>query len=222
MQKKKIYKFLVLCFSLLVFGCAGIEEYSPIGDYEPTRSGIYHKIQKGETLWRIAKTYQVDIERIIRSNNIPDVAHIENNQLIFVPGATSIKEIVLDEKTSRSNEFIWPIKGKVLFYFGQQNNGRFNKGIGIRTHEGEAVHASRDGRVVLADYLGGYGQTVILDHGDGFFSVYAQNSSLLCRVGDRVTKGKSIAQVGMSGDLAYLHFEIRQREVARNPLYYLP
>ena len=58
-----------------------------------TQRGIYHKVQKGETFWRIAKAYQVDIDDIVRSNNIPNVARIEENQLIFIPRAERVVPI---------------------------------------------------------------------------------------------------------------------------------
>ena len=63
---------------------------------------------------------------------------------------------------------------------------------------------------------------MILDHEDDFWTVYSQNSKLLVGLNDRVMQGNPIAQLGKSGDLAYLHFEVRKKAVADNPLYYLP
>jgi len=84
------------------------------------------------------------------------------------------------------------------------------------------VSAAREGRVVFADYLNGYGNTVILDHSDDFFSVYAQNSVLLVKLDDVVSKGTPLAQAGKNAGSAFLHFEVRKNSVATNPLYYLP
>ena len=76
--------------------------------------------------------------------------------------------------------------------------------------------------MVLADYMSGYGQTVMVDHKDGFISVYARNTKLLVKQGDHVYKGDPIAEVGQIGAGAVEHFEIRRGSQATNPLYYLP
>jgi len=223
------YRTKILCLGLLsgalvlTAGCVSLktqEEVSVGGFARRERKGVYHKVKKGETLWRIAKSYNVPIKNIIRANNIPKAAKIEKNQLVFIPGATA-QEIFLDVDKAQ-NEFIWPVKGKVIRYFHQQQEGRINKGIDIRVQEGDMVKAARTGRVVFADYLSGYGYTVILDHLDGLYSVYAKNSKLLVKLGELVLRNKDIAQVGRSSDLAYLHFQIRKKSIEDNPLYYLP
>jgi len=206
-------------------GCVGLGTQEEIvsGRFPRVeRRGIYHKVKKGETLWRIAKTYNVAIKDIIRINNIPKAAKIEKNQLVFIPGADIVRGIALDEDKAQ-NEFIWPINGKVIKYFHEpQGGGQFNRGIHIRAQAGDAVRAARTGRVVFADYLSGYGYTVILDHLDGLYSVYAKNSRLLVKLGELVLRSETIAHVGRSSNLAYLHFEIRKKSKEDNPLYYLP
>lgn len=225
-----IRKVLIFCLLTTLFGCAGLEVKSDyeIGDVinypEPEQQGIYHKVNPGETIWRIAKAYEVSISDIIQSNKIPDVAKIEDNQLIFIPGA--IKEIVIQDETIDIDEnkeaFIWPVDGKVVSYFRESINSRINKGIDIRVMPGDPVVASRAGEVVFADDLPGYGKTVIIDHGDGFYSVYSLNTKLLVDVGEHVRKRTMIAHVGTTGDTAKLHFEIRKNNLEDNPLYYLP
>ncbi len=205
-------------------GCATAKH--PSGSYvskmpEPERFGVYHKVKHGETVWRIAKTYGVSIDDIVQSNNIPNVAQVEDDQLLFIPGASQVKEIVqtLEDK---SNDFIWPLKGKVIKYFKQNEHGRPYKGIGIQADAGTPVKAALTGRVVFADYLTGYGYVVILEHNDGFYTMYGRNAELLVKLGDLVVKGTDIAHVGAINNLAYLHFEIRKNQVEDNPLYYLP
>ena len=224
-DRSKLF-FLGLFSVLVVFnaGCVTLEtqEEISIRDFpEIKRKGVYHKVKKGETLWRIAKTYNVPIKDIIRANNIPKTAKIEKNQLVFIPGVDTVKEIFLDVDKAQ-NEFIWPIKGKVIRYFHHRQGGRVNKGIDIRAQEGDMVKAARTGRVVFADYLSGYGYTVILDHLDGLYSIYAKNSKLLVKLGELVLRNGDIAQVGRSSNLAYLHFQIRKKSIEDNPLYYLP
>ncbi|MCA9408016.1 MAG: M23 family metallopeptidase, partial [Candidatus Omnitrophica bacterium] len=87
---------------------------------------------------------------------------------------------------------------------------------------GEFVKASRSGTVVFADYLTGYGNTLILDHQDDFYTVYSKNSKLLVRLGDVVKRNDPISEVDKNENLAFLHFQIRKNAKEENPLFYLP
>lgn len=214
--------FLIFAFVLIfVGGCATVEEMpTHVGAIPP--QGIYHKVRSGETIWRIAKMYNVPVEDLVRANNIPNIGHIEKNQLILIPGTDNKKEVVLNKEAGKSGDFDWPLKGKVLTYFGSEGSFGSSNGIDIQASAGEKVLAARDGKVVFADNLNGYGYTVILDHADNFYSVYAQNAGLLVKIDDVVSKGTPIAQAGENKGLALLHFEIRKNALATNPLYYLP
>ena len=178
---------------------------------------------KGQTLFRIAKAYGVPVEEIIQSNNIPNAAAIEVNQLILIPGAKDVKDITAG-KTPDENpeEFAWPIKGHVISYFNDRHGEAVNRGVDIEVNEGDSVKAARGGQVVMADYMAGYGKTLMIEHGDGFISVYSQNRKLLPSVGDHVLKGDIIAEVGRVGKKSFEHFELRKGQTAVNPLYYLP
>jgi len=215
---------IVSCSLMVTAGCVSLrtqEEIEVAKPSIPIRQGIYHKVKKGETLWRISKAYDVSVSNIARANNIPKAAKIEKDQLVFIPGARKVRDIVLDDDHSQS-DFIWPIKGKVIRYFHERYGNVVNKGIGIKARVGDEVKAARTGRVVFADYLSGYGYTVILDHSDGFHSVYANNSKLFVKLGELVLKNTSLARVGHNRNLAYLHFQIRKKSIEDNPLYYLP
>ncbi len=219
-----LYFPFICLFFVGITGCMTMttreaEEVS-IDSVQSHKLGVYHKIKPKETIWRIAKTYNVSVDDLVKANKISDISKIENGQALLIPGVKNHKNIILDDEGSQK-EFIWPIKGKVIRYFKQHYRGQFNKGIDIQAHEGDLVKASRTGRVVFADYLTGYAYTVILDHSDGFYSVYARNAQLLIKVGDLVLKNNDIARVGKIGNMAYLHFEIRRNAVADNPLYYL-
>lgn len=225
-RRLNIFTAVALGFLLLwTAGCATIksteEESSSKLPEKDHRRGVYHKVSKGETLWRIAKTYNVAVDDIIRANRIPGAAKIENNQLVFIPGADAPRKVSVGVDKNQ-NEFIWPVQGKVISYFQRRQGERINKGIDITARQGDDVRAARTGKVVFADYLSGYGYTVILDHSDGLHSVYAKNSKLSVKLGDVALKNSVIAQVGRSDDSAYLHFEIRKSTIADNPLYYLP
>ena len=199
-------------------GCATTSDYAT-STALPSPQGAYHKVLKGETLWRIAQNYNVSLDDLRRVNRIPDAAAVEVGQLVLIPGAATEKPMTPATPDFHATEFAWPVQGRTVEYFGVRKGAATNKGIGIAAQNGAKVTASRQGKVVFADYLSGYAYTVIIDHGDGFCSVYSRNLKLLVKNGDHVSKGDLIAEVGTKG---ILHFEIRRNTVAENPLYYLP
>ena len=122
----------------------------------------------------------------------------------------------------------WPAEGSVLTHFGRQKHPTFNtyvqrKGIEIRTTEGSAIHAVMAGTVVYADWLKGYGLVIILDHANGFFSLYAHASKILTSVGAVVASGQAIGETGdtgMTGENT-LYFELREGTEPVDPLQWL-
>ncbi|HKW85731.1 MAG TPA: peptidoglycan DD-metalloendopeptidase family protein, partial [Nitrospiraceae bacterium] len=122
----------------------------------------------------------------------------------------------------------WPADGEVVSFFGRQKHPTFEtyiqrKGIEIRTYEGSAIRAVMAGTVVYADWLKGYGLVLILDHANGFFSLYAHASKLLARVGEQVRTGQVIGETGdtgLTGD-STLYFELREGADPVDPLIWL-
>lgn len=122
------------------------------------------------------------------------------------------------------NTFVWPVRGEVITGFGDRVNMVVNKGIDIRAAEGSPVRASRSGKVVFCDpYMKGFGNTLILDHGAGYQTVYSYNSRVLVKVGDAVRQNDTIAHVGRTGRAKEpsLHFEIRRDGKPQDPVNYL-
>ncbi|MBK9021794.1 MAG: peptidoglycan DD-metalloendopeptidase family protein [Sulfuritalea sp.] len=115
-----------------------------------------------------------------------------------------------------------PIKGTVAGRFGtpRAEGGAVWKGVFIRAAEGIDVRAVAPGTVVFADWLRGFGNLLVIDHGDDFLSVYGNNESLLAAVGTVVKNGDSVATVGNSGGNADsgLYFELRHRGQPFDPL----
>ena len=115
----------------------------------------------------------------------------------------------------------WPAKGKVKNLFGRWRSvGKVKwQGIIINGKEGSPVYSISHGRVAYSDWLRGYGLISIIDHGDGYMSLYAHNQTLLKEVGDWVENNEIIATVGSSGGLkkAGLYFEIRKNGKPSNP-----
>jgi murein DD-endopeptidase MepM/ murein hydrolase activator NlpD len=182
--------------------------------------GIYHRVERGQTLWRISKIYNVDVDELAQINHIPDTTAVEIGQLIFVPNRQRPKAIEYS-----SDDFIWPLRGKVIATFGQTYNNMLNKGLNIQPYANLDIVAARSGRVIFySDNFGSFGKTLIIDHGDGFSTVYARNEEVFIRIGDSVQKGNVISRAGQAGrdKSRYLHFEIRKGSIPQNPYYFLP
>ena len=122
----------------------------------------------------------------------------------------------------------WPAQGNVVSYFGRQKHPTFatyiqRKGIEIRTEEGSPIRVVMPGTVEYADWLKGYGQVIIVDHSNGFFSLYAHASKLLVKVGEQVVAGQMVGETGdtgMTGE-STLYFELREGTEAVDPLIWL-
>jgi len=121
----------------------------------------------------------------------------------------------------------WPLRGRIIRSFGEETRAYgtsvVSNGIDIAVPEWTNVVAVDDGEVVFSGVYGGQGKLVIIDHKNGFFTVYAYNNELLVSNGNKVKKGQVIAKSGMTGSAAEpsLHFELRRDGKAINPLPYL-
>lgn len=116
----------------------------------------------------------------------------------------------------------WPVSGPVTSGFGPRW-GRMHEGIDIAVPTGTPVGASAPGTVIYAGWLGGYGNLVVVDHGNGLSTAYAHNSSLLLGVGASVGTGTTVALSGNTGNSSgpHVHFEVRVGGSAVDPLGYL-
>lgn len=118
--------------------------------------------------------------------------------------------------------FIRPSRGSITSYFGRRW-GRMHEGIDIGAPTGTPIHAADAGRVVYSGWMSGYGKVIMIDHGNGYRTVYGHASKLYVSQGTRVSKGQLIAAVGSTGRSTgpHLHFEVRKNGVPQNPLKYI-
>ena len=120
------------------------------------------------------------------------------------------------------NSLNTPIKGVLTSTFGEQRSGYNHKGIDLAANSGTPIEAALDGTVFFSGIASGYGNVVMIDHGDNIETVYAHCSTLNVSIGERVSKGQVIAEVGSTGDSTgpHLHFEIRVNDNPVDPLQY--
>jgi murein DD-endopeptidase MepM/ murein hydrolase activator NlpD len=190
--------------------------------------GVFHVVQRGQTLWRISRTYGVDVELLERANALEDGTLLDVGQRLFIPGATRtlvVEAVAPQTPVHVGGNWIWPVPdGRVLSPFGAPRNNRRHAGVDIRGRQGESVLAAQAGQVVYSgSSMRGYGKTIILDHGKGLTTLYAHNSKLLVAEGERVRAGETIAHVGRTGNASteHCHFEIRRDDRPVDPLIYL-
>ena len=225
----------LLSIILFVGGCArhvvSPERPSP----PPGMKGVYHVVERHQTLYRICKTYGVDLKRVASLNSIPDPSKIETGQRIFIPGAKKVLkvEIYIDDVAAeqggkpkiayRKLDFIWPVEGKITNVFEGAENKR-HQGIDIACSIGTPIKASNAGMVMYSDNtIKGYGNLVIIRHSEEYVTVYAHNQVNLVEERAWVEKGQVIGKVGQTGRATgpHLHFEIRKNNKAMDPMLFL-
>jgi len=232
---KNIIWILFLTVVFLVHGCAKhrlpLEKTSRL----PEKKGVYHVVERHQSLYRICKTYGVDLKQVASLNGITDPSRIQTGQQIFIPGAKKVLkvEIYIDDVIAETGEgtkiaykkmdFIWPVKGEISDAYEEAENKR-HQGIDISSPFGTPIRASNTGKVIYSNNtIKGYGNLIIIRHSEEFVTVYAHNDTNLVEEGTWVEKGQIVGKVGQTGRASgpHLHFEIRRKNKAVDPLVFL-
>jgi murein DD-endopeptidase MepM/ murein hydrolase activator NlpD len=192
--------------------------------------GVYHTVKKGQTLWRISRTYGVDMQLIAEYNDIYDKNRIYAGQELFIPGAVKVLDVEVykggDEGSGdivvNKGMFGWPTEGVVYSLFGARW-GQMHQGLDIAGKTGTPVLAAKDGTVEFSGRKGGYGNLIIVKHPDGYETYYGHLSAIGVEQGDTVKRGEKIGLMGSTGKSTgpHLHFEIHKDGKVRNPLFFL-
>lgn len=129
---------------------------------------------------------------------------------------------------THKSQFISPIQGRLTCAYGPRihpitNQAGMHTGIDLANVSGTPIKASDDGKIIMAKYYGAYGNCIIIDHGNGFSTLYGHQSAFAVKLGDYVTKGQTIGYVGSTGWSTgpHLHFEIRINGKHVNPKNYI-
>ncbi|MCB1189523.1 MAG: M23 family metallopeptidase [Leptospiraceae bacterium] len=165
-------------------------------------------------------------------NGLPQDKDISLNVALFLPFHDSYINKIIESGNGREiiythkKELLWPVAYKKSFIFSAfgRRERDVHSGIDIVCPVGTLILAAEDGKVVSAQFSGNYGNAILLNHGnEGLQTLYAHNSLLLVKEGDKVKKGQAIAFSGVSGESTgpHLHFEVRNDNVVLNPEHYI-
>jgi murein DD-endopeptidase MepM/ murein hydrolase activator NlpD len=221
-------RYVTVFLLLIIFStCRSVSPSYP-------RAGVYHTVKRHQTLWRICKTYEVDMDKVARANHIRDPSRIREGQRIFIPGAKRVLKVDIyiddiggkrgrreDAKTITlaKGRFIWPVRGRITQEFGIRGTVKHD-GIDISASRGTPIRASDSGKVIYSgDEIKGYGNIIIIKHARGFITVYAHNKINDVAEGTNVVRGQIIGRVGNTGSVSapHLHFEVRKNNRPINP-----
>ncbi|MCK9221168.1 MAG: peptidoglycan DD-metalloendopeptidase family protein [Limnochordia bacterium] len=166
-------------------------------------------VAKGDSLYSIAKQYNTTIEALATANSIANPRTLPVGKTLIIPGSGS-------DASVRRMQMSWPVTGRISSPFGPRihplkNVDDFHNGIDIAVPTGTKVRAAAGGVVTWSGWMGGFGYTVVIDHGDGIETLYAHNSKLQVKVGARINRGDVVALSGNTGTSTgpHLHFSIK-------------
>jgi len=217
------------------------------GDAAPATASVNlaaYVVQPGDTLWSIARRHGTTVDRLYALNGINDPRELRAGRTLQVPHAegpasTSMRspapETADAPPVARSEDpsehragatrypFSWPVEGVLTSRFGRRG-ARPHDGIDIGAPKGTPVRAAAPGEVIFSGTHGGYGKLVLVRHATGLVTVYAHQSDLVVRKGQRVAAGQLLGHVGTTGRASgpHLHFEVRRGVSPQNPLRFLP
>lgn len=177
-------------------------------------------VKNGETALGIAVKHGMTLSELIILNNLNEPYAVKLNQDLKVVALKS-KDKSIEKKPGVpvKLKFAWPIKGKVTSKFGMQENGTNNDGINIVSETNIDVKAAEHGEVVYSgNEVGNYGNLVIIQHPNEWFSSYGHLSKINVAKGDMIKSGQIIGNI----EKLELYFSLRKNEKAVDPLKYLP
>jgi murein DD-endopeptidase MepM/ murein hydrolase activator NlpD len=173
---------------------------------------------EGDALSEIAQLYQADVMAIAKANDLENFDLLQMGQQLIIPEGTMPLGALVQQATDHLK---WPMYGRITNYFV----AGWHNGIDIANGYGAPVYAAEGGRVIVVQKLStGFGWYVVLDHENGFTTFYTHLSDFEVDYGEWVTQGAIIGYVGSTGNSTgpHLHFEVRNNNVPRDPLSFLP
>ena len=207
-------------------------------------TGISHKIAANETAESIAAKYKISEDDLLDANDIELPTDISVDDILVIPlpqvnmpvkpapaapkfvrtetGKVATKTASVPSVNAGSLSFVWPTATRGI----TQGFHKRHSGLDISNSQMVAIYAAEDGFVELSGWQAGYGNSIIINHGNGFKTLYGHASQLHVSAGDKVTRGQVIAKQGRTGRVSgptgiHLHFEIIRNGAKVNPLTYV-
>ena len=236
--------------TLLLLLCACAQRTARPEDRVTQQAGAIHHVRAGETLWRIARTYSVPLDVLLRENALEDPTQLAAGAQLFIPGAARELPVPPAEQAAAAarmsptrrhspsmipraggrpldpaalgEPLAWPAPGVLISGFGERDR-EHHEGIDLACPEGTPIRAADDGVVLFSGEQRGYGKLILVAHDRDLVTVYAHNARNLVSQGDKVSRGEEIARVGRTGNATgpHLHFEVRIATQPRDPLGFL-
>lgn len=187
--------------------------------------------QKQQELVKLKRQQQQQIDalaQLIKSESA-EIQRLRDNEAALSQALEALAEAIdelpqqveLNGLQDIKGRLLWPVKGKIQNIYGKRKSGQLRwKGIKIDAAAGEPVHNVHAGQVIFSDWLKGYGLVIVVEHGNGYMTLYGHNQALLKDVGDIVQSGEPIALVGQSGGQTKpsLYFEVRYQGQPLDPM----
>lgn len=192
-------------------------------------NGVFYKVKRGDSLFKIALDYKVDIDSLRKYNDLKsDNIRIGDELFIHNPSEETLKRLAKRGNNPSSKLFRMPVKyAGVTSPFGTRFHPVLKRyihhaGVDLRARY-VPLRASRDGTVSYVGYMNGYGKIIIIKHSGGYETRSAHLNKINVKKGQRVKAGQVIGQTGMSGRVTgpHLHFEIRRYGKPSNPMKFL-
>ena len=174
-----------------------------------------HEVKVQETLWSISRLYGVSVDKIRKLNKLVGNGLMRGQSLkIEVEDLSEAGLQRFIKARKRKSRFMWPLDGRLTDRYGWRihpitRKRNFHKGIDIAAPKGTDISAADDGKVVFAGKSGGYGNLVILRHNSGYETRYAHCSKVNVKIGDKVTVGDTVAEVGSTGMSTGYHLHLK-------------
>ncbi|MCB0272770.1 MAG: peptidoglycan DD-metalloendopeptidase family protein [Bdellovibrionales bacterium] len=207
------------------------------------KQGQFHLVKKGQTTTQIAHVHDISVEDIQKANPQRNLNRIYAGQRLWIPSIKKVSQQseakvkrVLDAHnvrptaskipskpsvTTQKLHFQWPYKGRILVAFGKENL-KMHNGIDIELPSEHAIVASQKGKVAyIGSEIEGYGKTVILQHDDYLFTIYAYLGAINVSKGQMIAQGQAVGHAQKQTGQSFFHFEIRKVKTALDPLQFL-
>ncbi len=181
----------------------------------PDTDGTYVSVKRGDTIDGICRKYGVEMTGLVNANPGVDIDRLTIGLKLFVPGSGALEQLF---------RFAWPVHGRISSRYGSRLHPVYRRrmmhtGLDIAARSGTPIRAALGGRVKFVGWKGGYGRAIIVEHPNGYETLYGHCSKILVNRGQNVKRGEQIGKVGTTGVSTgpHVHFEVKKNGKRMNP-----